>query len=193
MKRKEFLGMSAVLLGFELFTVSAQQGTVRNRQLRPTMGPLRVHPTNPRYFADRRGRIVYLTGSHTWNNLQDMGPTDPPKPFDFNAYLDFLQQHNHNFIRLWRWEEPKWRYEHGSLCFCEPHPWPRTGPGIARDGKPKFDLTKFNQSYFTRLRERCSSAAKRGIYVSVMLFEGHCVQFAAEGREFHPFHPDNNI
>lgn len=26
-----------------------------------------------------------------------------------------------------------------------------------------------------------------------MLFEGHCLQFADEGREFHPFHPDNNI
>jgi len=39
----------------------------------PTAGPLRLHPANPRYFADRHGRAVYLTGSHTWDTLQDLG------------------------------------------------------------------------------------------------------------------------
>ena len=34
-------------------------------------GPLRVHPDNPRYFTDETGRAVYLTGAHTWNNLQN--------------------------------------------------------------------------------------------------------------------------
>lgn len=156
-------------------------------------GPLRVHPKNPRYFTDDGKRAIYLTGSHTWSDFQDMGPSDPPPAFDFNAYLDFLAQHNHNFIRLWRWEVPRYRYGQGALSFCEPHPWLRTGPGNARDGKPKFDLTKFNEAYFWRLRQRVESAAKRGIFVSIMLFEGHCLQFADEGREFHPFHPDNNI
>lgn len=156
-------------------------------------GPLRIHPQNPRYFTDDGKRAIYLTGSHTWSDLQDMGPSDPPPAFDFNAYLDFLVKHNHNFIRLWRWEVPRYRYSQGALSFCEPHPWLRTGPGTARDGKPKFDLTKFNEAYFKRLRQRVEAAAKRGIFVSVMLFEGHCLQFANEGREFHPFHPDNNI
>jgi len=36
-------------------------------------------------------------------------------------------------------------------------------------------------------------ATERGIYVSIMLFEGHCAQFAVQGWEFHPFHPDNNV
>jgi hypothetical protein len=56
-------------------------------------GPLRVHPTNPRYFTDGSGKAIYLTGSHTWNNLQEIvrtsGPANPT--FDFKAYLDFLQ------------------------------------------------------------------------------------------------------
>lgn len=30
-----------------------------------TMGPLTVHPTNPRYFTDGTGKAIYLTGSHT--------------------------------------------------------------------------------------------------------------------------------
>src|SRR6516162_4109210 len=73
---------------------------------RDAMGPLRVHPKNPRYFADGNGRAVYLTGSHTWANLQDQGPKDPPKPFDYGAYLDFLVERNHNVIRLWAWSRP---------------------------------------------------------------------------------------
>ncbi len=162
-------------------------------QERRIKGPLRVHPKNSRYFTDDGKRAVYLTGSHTWSNLQDMGPSDPPPAFDFDAYLDFLVQLNHNFIRLWHWEVPHYRYGQGAPSFCEPHPWARTGPGNARDGKPKFDLTKFNEDYFKRLRQRVKAAAERGIFVSIMLFEGHCLQFADEGREFHPFHPENNI
>src|SRR5687768_1405782 len=73
----------------------------------PARGALRVHPLNPRYFtdgartADGGSRVVYLTGSHTWANLIDRGPADPPPAFDFHAYLAFLRAHNHNFIRLW--------------------------------------------------------------------------------------------
>ena len=36
-------------------------------------GPLRVLAANPRYFTDGSGRAVYLTGSHTWDNRQDIG------------------------------------------------------------------------------------------------------------------------
>ena len=104
-------------------------------------GPLRVHPANPRYFTDGTGNAVYLTGSHTWNNLKDMGKTDPPAPFDFNSYLDFLERLNHNFIRMWTWELSKYAYS-DSFTFADPFPWQRTGPGTTLDGKPKFDLER---------------------------------------------------
>src|SRR5438034_3619253 len=74
----------------------------------PATGPLRVHPTNPRYFTDGSGRAIYLTGSHVWENFQDRGTTWPPPAFDTTAYLDFLQSRNHNFIRLWNWEQARW-------------------------------------------------------------------------------------
>src|SRR5918999_149991 len=57
--------------------------------------------SNPRYFMDASGRIVYLTGTQTWPNSIDRGPTDPPQAFDFTQYLDFLEDNNHNFTRLW--------------------------------------------------------------------------------------------
>ncbi len=176
-------------------------------------GPLRVHPTNPRYFtdgtktADGSLRAVYLTGSHTWNNLIDMGKGDPPERFDFDAYLDFLERHGHNFIRLWAWDSATWDTRaNGALGKdfvhrVAPLPWARTGPGKARDGKPRFDLTKFDPAYFERLRERVRAAGRRGIYVSVMLFEGWGLFHGNRRRgtpegwawHTHPFHPDNNV
>ena len=53
----------------------------------PPRGPLRVCEANPRYFTDGSGRAIYLTGSHTWNNLQDMGPTDPNRLVNLLASL----------------------------------------------------------------------------------------------------------
>lgn len=161
---------------------------------KPAAGPLRVCKDNPRYFADATGRPIYLTGSHTWTSLQDFGVTNPPPRFDFPGYLDLLEGHGHNFIRLWRWEFSQWTGTAKQLTFfCSPQPWARTGPGEASDGNPKFDLTTFDEIYFRRLRARTEAAGKRGIYVSVMLFEGWGLRFVPEGAKAHPLHPSNNI
>jgi len=165
----------------------------------PATGPLRVHPTNPRYFTDGSGRAVYLTGSHTWSNLVDMGPSDPPPKFDFDACLDWMVKLDHNFIRLWTWELTTWdtrangRWGKPKPHFCRPQPWLRTGPGKALDGKPKFDLAKFDPDYFTRLRTRVEAAGKRGIYVSIMLFEGWGLQFSPGAWKAHPLNAANNL
>lgn len=153
-------------------------------------------------------KAVYLTGAHTWNNLIDMGRSDPPEKFDFGAYLDFLGRHHHNFIRLWAWDSTTWNTRanggelgKGFVHFVAPLPWKRTGPGQALDGKPRFDLTKFDPAYFERLRTRVIAARDKGIYVSVMLFEGWGLHHANRGRaapegwawRTHPFHPSNNV
>lgn len=161
-------------------------------------GPLRVHPTNPRYWTDAGpdgvGAVIYLTGSNTWNNLQDIWDTDPPRAFDYDSYLDFMQRYNHNHIRLWRWEMPKYRYEDlEPFKYSQPHPWPRTGPGTAQDGKPKFDLSRFDSAYFSRLRARTLAAQQRGLYVTIILFEGHAMRGTIYGWETHPLHKDNNV
>jgi hypothetical protein len=175
-------------------------------------GPLRVHPDNPRYFTDGTRspdgtyKAVYLTGAHTWNNLVDMGRSDPPETFDWDAYLDFLERHHHNFIRLWAWDSTAWdtrangRLGKDFIHHAAPLPWARTGPGHALDGKPKFNLNEFNPEYFERLRSRVISAGERGIYVGVMLFEGWGLYHGNRRRgtddgwawRNHPFNPSNN-
>jgi hypothetical protein len=166
----------------------------------PATGPLRVLESNPRWFTDGSGKAILLVGSHTWANFQDNGlilrgaVSDPPPVFDYDGYLSTLQRYNHNFFRLWRWETTQWtdKYTGSEPKFATPHPWMRTGPGNANDGKPRFDLTRFNQAYFDRLRARVDMARRRGMYVSVMLFEGWEHQFTDAWKN-HPFHAPNNI
>ena len=161
-------------------------------------GPLRIHPDNPRYFTDDTGKALLLTGSHTWNNLVDMAPTDPPTPFDAKEHFDWLASLNHNFIRLWTWELLTWdtngnKEKNAAVHHVWPLPWKRTGPDTALDGKPKFDLQQYEEAYFRRLRTRLLLAQERGIYVAVMLFEGWGLQHSPNAWENHPFHPQNNV
>ena len=162
------------------------------------MGPLLVHPNNPRYFMNSAtGEAVYLTGSHTWANLQERAYPATPL-FDFTAYLDFLASHRHNFIRLWAWEHAAWMQFTDEKIVYRPHPFMRAGPGVALDGGLKFDLTRWSQGYFTRLRDRVLEAGRRGFYVSVMLFQGFSIE--AKGQDpkgnpwdGHPFNGYNNV
>jgi hypothetical protein len=151
-------------------------------------GPLQRSQTNPRYFTDESGKIVYLTGSHTWNNLQDNAiPSLGAGTFDWTGYLDFLQQKGHNFIRLWVVSHAT---DTTTGVSASLHFHQRTGPGTALDGQPKFDLTKYDQAYFDRLRQRVMEAGTRGIYVSIMLFDAFTDPLVWKGN---PYHVSNNI
>jgi hypothetical protein len=169
-------------------------------------GPLVVSAANPRYFTVATGNAadreaVYLTGSHIWNNFHDgMGPgadcAEDPEQLDYRAYLAFLTDHGHNFIRLWRWEQFKSQAAGGNFHLCmTPQPWLRTGPGTAKDGKPRFDLSTFDPAYFGRLRDRVITAGNEGIYVAVMLFDGWALHLSPppDNVEGHPFHAANNV
>src|SRR4029079_9498615 len=126
------------------------------------MPPLRVHPTNPCWLARHDGRAVFLTGSHHWDVLVDNG--ERPGAFDFTGYLDKLTSWGHSCVRMWAHEAWVQELSHS--------PWQRTGPGNAADGRPRYDLERFDGEYFARLRERTAQAGERGLYVIVMLFNG---------------------
>jgi len=141
-RRSAFLKTPASILltlGMVMAALIAGQATGRN-----VRGPLRVHPSNPRYFTDGTEnpdgslKPVYLTGSHHWDNLQE-GYNPEVDPFDYERYLNLLQTHRHNFFHLWAWEhvaaERSWHYDHKEQRF-EPMPYLRTGPGLALDGRP---------------------------------------------------------
>ena len=169
-------------------------------------GPLKVSVLNSRYFEDTScGKIVYITGTHTWNNFQDRGSVHPS--LDYDAYLDFLNKYNMNFMRLWAWEHARWApWSSKDNFFNEPMPYNRTGAGNAMDGRAKFDLDSWNQEYFDRIAERVEKALHKGVYVDVMMFSGCSLgnrdwpEKDAETDEAvknpwdsHPFYKYNNI
>ena len=154
-------------------------------------GPLRVNPVNSRYFFDADGAPVFLAGSY--QNPYNLLNGDS---WDLAGYFDYLAQHNHNFTRLWAWEQSPWMFDSNGQVAYSLQPFERTGSSAALDGGAKFDLTRFNQAYFDQLRTRVIQAGQRGIYVSVILFEGFSSQRRV--REVNPwladpFQRDNNI
>jgi len=160
-------------------------------RLKPTQGLLRVHPDSPRWFTDGTRNAngcltaIYLGGHQIFVDLQDNSfnkewtkdmnrPEDPgarARLLDWNGYLDFLREQRFNYLRGWIiWSTgsgtaaPPYRVAH-------PMPFLRTGPGNANDGSPKFDLHRFDDTFFQRLHDRAKGLQERGIYLSVMLFE----------------------
>jgi len=135
------------------------------------MGPLRVHPTNPRYFMDGSGKAVRLAGHEIFVDLQDHSfgqqyTYNWQTKLNWDWYLNFIEERNFNYIRNWIY----WSVEDGSPA-VQPMMYARPGPGVAYDGLPKFDLNTFNQEFFDRMRSRIISAGKRRVYISIMLFE----------------------
>ncbi|MGB9405743.1 MAG: Ig-like domain-containing protein [Candidatus Acidiferrales bacterium] len=164
-----------------------------------SMGPLKVLSSNPRYFTADGVHAVYLTGSHTWADLKDDGTSDPPAAFDYSLFLTFLKSHNHDFIRLWTRELPTFYWDNQER-FEVPWAFLRTGPGTASDGKPQFDLTQLDQTYFDRLRTRVQDAQAQGIYVSIMLFDGFGLQYdrypsgcTQSCQDGYPYDAGNNV
>ncbi|HKX73552.1 MAG TPA: LamG-like jellyroll fold domain-containing protein [Candidatus Saccharimonadales bacterium] len=193
------MGVFVLLLQYMVLLAPAQQAGAT-----PVTSPLHVSTDNSRYFADSSNNPVYLTGSHTWLNLVDAGNGTPPPQTDYDDYLDFVENHDGNFFRLWTWEQARWSNETTDADYWfDPLPYNRvSGHGTANDGENKFDLTSLNQDYFDRLRERVEDAGDRGMYVAVMLFQGWSTECKGSGGscgiyyqpfDGHPYNAANNI
>jgi hypothetical protein len=174
-------------------TSAAVAVTVSNSVSTGTPGPLAVCTSNPRYFCDPSGNVVYLAGDHTWPNIQDEGDLTTPAPFDFNAYMAFARAHGYSYMRLWEFNFSNIANAN-SVPFVGPvWPWKRVGPGTGNDGLPKTDFTQLDQNYFDRLRARVIQAGQNGLYVSVMLFDGSEFNGAINSIDGNPYEFGNNV
>ena len=205
MNRRRFLDKAlggAATIGFLSSAVHASAGVAPIQEVpgydpkpAPAKGPLRVHPENPRYFTDGSGKAIFLTGAHTWANFQDIGLAPIPR-FDWPAYMNMMVKHNHNFMRFWHWLQAAYAPWTEDKMLVDPLPYLRTGPGTAKDGAPKFDLTKFNPAYFDRMHSRIADARDHGIYAAVQLFQSFSEKkerVPCDPWVAHPYNGANNV
>ncbi len=152
--------------------------------------PLALHPENPHYFLWRGQPTVLITSGEHYGAVLN-------RDFDFHKYLDALAQDGLNLTRTF------------SGAYCEPSsafniarntlapepgrllcPWARSDqPGYANGGN-KFDLNRWDDAYFQRLREFVGYAAKRGVVVELNLF---CPMYEDTMWRLSPMNAANNV
>jgi len=132
--------------------------------------PLKLHPENPRYFLFRGKPTVLITSGEHYGAVLN-------QDFDYIPYLDELQKHAFNQTRTFSGVFPELPASFGipentmapaaGRYVC---PWARSTTPGAFDGGNKYDLTKWDDLYFGRLKEFVAQAGKRGIVVELVLF-----------------------
>lgn len=176
---------------------SAAEAELTSPRERPanSMGPLQVLSVNPRYFTDGTGKAVLLSGFEFWDILRFDGTPDV-NARSWGDFLNISRSHGTNFVRFWTWNElTKFRSKPTFPWFTSKEIWMRSGPGTALDGRPRFDLDRHNLAYFDELRERVTQAREKGLYISIMLFEGWSLRYMESPWRWdgHPFNVKNNI
>ncbi|MBN1361484.1 MAG: polysaccharide lyase [Sedimentisphaerales bacterium] len=153
--------------------------------------PISLHPENPHYFLWRgkKPTILITSGEHYGAVLN--------RAFNYARYLETLESNGFNLTRTF------------SGAYCEPQgafgiagntlaptrgdllcPWARSdAPGYANGGN-KFDLTRWDQSYFARLTDFVMQAGQRGVVVEMVLF---CPFYEDRMWELSPMNARNNV
>ncbi len=154
-----------------------------------------LHPANPRYFMFRGKPTVLITSGEHYGSVLNLD-------FNYRKYLDTLDSENLNHTRLfvgvyrevpdeW-WSKNSLGPDHDRFV-C---PFGRSHIPGSRDGGYKFDLNKWNEVFFSRLRDFCQLADEHGIVIEIALFSNYYM--GNEGKDLahwnlSPFHPDNNV
>lgn len=149
--------------------------------------PIGVNPDNPRYFTFRgRTRVLICATEHYGSVLN--------RAFDFERYLDDAADKQQTLTRVFLLFR-ELQSARNPYSPCKPDspdylaPWVRSGPGVALDGEPMYDLDVWNDAYFARLHRFLSMASERAIVVEVTLFSNTYVD---EVWALNPLRASNN-
>jgi hypothetical protein len=152
--------------------------------------PLRLHPDNPHYFLFRGKPTVLITSGEHYGSVLNLD-------FDYHKYLETLARDKMNLTRTFTGvycEAPGNFNIAGNTLAPAPGkllcPWARSDqPGYANGGN-KFDLTRFDDAWFHRLRDFMAAASKCGVVVEMNLF---CPFYEDSMWKLSPLNPANNI
>jgi hypothetical protein len=165
-------------------------GTLSTMPCAAEYPPLALHPENGHYFLFRgKPRILITSGEHYGAVLN--------LDFDYRKYLDAVAANGLTNTRTFSgaYVEPQGAFNitRNTLAPLEGRficPWPRTDePGYAGGGN-KFDLSRWDEAYFRRLRDFVAYASERGVVVELNLF---CPMYEDKQWNLSPMNPRNNI
>lgn len=145
--------------------------------------PISLHPDNPRYFLYREKPTILITSGEHYGAVIH-------SDFDYVKYLDTLAGDHLNLTRVFSgsYFEPPGAFNIAGNTLAPPAekcitPWffdPHSG---------KYDLTRWNNAYFSRLNDFISQASRRNIIVEYTLF---CTMYGEAQWQLSPFHAKNN-
>ncbi len=152
--------------------------------------PIALHPENPHVFLFREKPTVLITSGEHYGAVLNLD-------FDYVKYLDTLAADGLNLTRTFSgaYIEPQGAFNIAENTLAPKSgrfisPWARSEQaGNASDGN-KFDLTKWDPAYFSRLKDFVAQAGKRGIVVELALF---CPMYEDMQWKLSPMNAANNV
>ncbi len=138
------------------------------------------------HFFSYSGKVQVLIGdSGTQSVMQNLN-------VNYKAWLDELNSKGIRSAMIWSWMAVPQKKD-GSVVdrrygYMVPDitPWVRSGKGIANDGGSLWDLKKFDDRYWYRLKDVLNYAENRKIVMVMTVFDGWPKKFW-----FHPFNKSN--
>lgn len=131
--------------------------------------PIRIHPSNPHYFLYKGQPTVLITSAEHYGAVVN-------NEFDYEVYLDALKSYGLNYTRIYPGAlfEPKDKFIKDNTLGVKPDklilPWARSNKEGYTQGGNLFDLKKWDQDYFSRLKDFVAKASERDIVVEICFF-----------------------
>jgi hypothetical protein len=149
--------------------------------------PIRLHPDNPHYFLYRGQPTVLVTSGEHYGSV--LNPD-----FNYVRYLDTLQKDGLNQTRLFLgtyFEKPgDFGIRDNTLGPTAAKvltPWARSPQAGSVWGGAKYDLDRWDEAFFTRLKDFMTQAQSRGVVVELTFFSDYY------GTKQSPLFAENNI
>lgn len=173
-----------------LFVAVLAIGQSANSQADEKTTPLKLHPDNPHYFLFCGKPTIIITSGEHYGAVVN-------REFDYLKYLDELAVHGLNNTRTFSGayveQQGAFNIAKNTLAPAAGKfiaPWARSDIAGYAGGGNKFDLTKWDEEYFQRLKDFVAQAGKRGVIVEMNLF---CPFYEDPQWKLSPFNEANNV
>ena len=144
-----------------------------------------LHPENSNYFLYKGKPTILVTSAEHYGAVMNAA-------FDYEKYLATLKATGFNYTRIFIGPYSEMGDNFFSISNNTMNPEPKNWlvPWVKDTISQKYDLTKWNDAFFKRLKAFVSAASEHGIVVEVTLFTSY---YSDRQWSTSPFNPKNNI